>query len=192
MTNWIKSLADEAKKENWCVKSWCTTCGSLVFRSSLIKRCFQNNKVAFPSNIKPSKYRSQSPIIVDLFPADINFCVKAISEELAALNNEDIDEIIKPVTLRLIFSEIYGRNYIKLIKDTLGDSPAGKYLISMEAHSKYVDEQYRKHEINNDPKMLEEKRRIKKELKAKTHAERVAKYKRFSFIKKYWFKFKKK
>ena len=36
---------------------------------------------------------------------------------------------------------------------------------------------------------------IKKELKelaAKAHVERVAKYKRFSFIKKYWFKFKKK
>jgi hypothetical protein len=183
MTNWIKSLAEQAIKENWCVQSGCTTCGSLVFRSSLIKRCFQNNNVAFPNNIKPSKYRSQNPILVDLFPTDINFCVKAISKELANLNNEDIDEIIKPATLRLIFSEIYGRNYIKLIKDTLSDSPAGKYLISMEAHSKYVDEQRRKHEIDHSPEMVTEKRRKKKELKAKVHAERVAKYKRLSFKK---------
>ena len=94
-------------------------------------------------------------------------------------------------TLHVIFGEIYGRNYIKLIKNTLGDSPAGKYLISMEAHSKYVDEQRRKYEINHSPKVVAEKRRIKKELKAKAHVERVAKYKRFSFIKKFWFKLKK-
>ena len=194
MTNWIKSIAEEAKKENWCVKWGCTTCGSTVFKSDLTKRCFQNNNIPFPSIIKPrNKFRSDKPFIIDLLPADIEFCVKATCKELATLSSEDINQInIDSKTIGVIFGEIYGRNYIKLIKDTLGDSPAGKYLISMEAHSKYVDEQYRKHEINNDPKMLEEKRRIKKELKAKAHAERVAKYKRFSFIKKYWFKFKKK
>ena len=192
MTNWINSLAEEAKKENWCVTWACTTCFSTVFKSSLTKRCFQNNDIPFPSIIKSrNKFRSDKPFIIDLLPADIEFCVKAICKELATLSSADIDQIASQ-TLHVIFGEIYGRNYIKLIKDTLGDSPAGKYLISMEAHSKYVDEQYRKHEINNDPKMLEKKRRIKKELKAKAHVERVAKYKRFSFIKKYWFKFKKK
>jgi len=30
MTNWIKSLAEEAKKENWCVTWACTTCFSTV------------------------------------------------------------------------------------------------------------------------------------------------------------------
>ena len=202
MTNWIESLAEEAKKENWCVKWGCTTCGSTVFKSNLTKRCFQNNNIPFPSIIKTrNKFRlnisttknyepSDKPFIIDLLPADIEFCVKAICKELATLSSEDINQIDSG-TLHVIFGEIYGRNYIKLIKNTLGDSSAGKYLISMEAHSKYVDEQYRKHEINNDPKMLEEKRRIKKELKAKAHVERVAKYKRFSFIKKYWFKLKK-
>ena len=190
MLNWIKSLADEAKKENWCVK-WRCFCDSEVFRSSLTKRCFQNDKVPFPSIIKPVKFRSDKPFIIDLLPADIEFCVKAICKELATLSSADIDQIASQ-TLHVIFGEIYGRNYIKLIKNTLGDSSAGKYLISMEAHSKYVDEQRRKHEIDHSPKVVAEKRRIKKELKAKVHVERVAKYKRFSFIKKYWFKFKKK
>ena len=192
MANWIKSLAEEAKKENWCVKWGCTTCGSTVFKSDLTKRCFQNNNIPFPSIIKPrNKFRSDKPFIIDLLPADIEFCVKAICKELATLSSEDINQIDSR-TLHVIFGEIYGRNYIKLIKNTLGDSPAGKYLISMEAHSKYVDEQRRKHEINHSPKVVAEKRRIKKELKAKAHVERVAKYKRFSFIKKYWFIFKKK
>ncbi|MDA7488050.1 hypothetical protein N9A53_03470 [Candidatus Pelagibacter ubique] len=60
----------------------------------------------------------------------------------------------------------------------------------MEAHSKERKEKYRKHEINNNPKILEENRRIKKEFKAKAHAKRIIKYNKFSFIKKYWFRFK--
>ena len=184
MANWIKSLAEEAKKENWCVKWACTTCFSTVFKSSLTKRCFQNNNISFPSIIKPrNKFRSDKPFIIDLLPADIEFCVKAICEELATLSYEDINQIDSE-TLHVIFGEIYGRNYIKLIKNTLGDSPAGKYLISMEAHSKYVDEQRRKHEINHSPKMVAEKRRIKKELKAKAHAERVEKYKLLGKLRK--------
>ena len=112
MSNWIKTLAEEAKKENWCVKSWCTTCGCEVFRSNLIKKCFKNNNVPFPSKIKSSK--RQNPIIVDLFQDDIEFCVKTISEELATLNNEDINQI-DPVLLRKIFQEIYAKIYIKLM-----------------------------------------------------------------------------
>ena len=194
MTNWINSLAEEAKKENWCVTWACTTCFSTVFKSSLTKRCFQNNNIPSPSIIKPrNKFRSDKPFTIDLLPADIEFCVKATCKELATLSSEDINQInLDSKTIGVIFGEIYGRNYIKLIKNTLGDSPAGKYLISMEADSKYVDEQRRKQEINHSPKMVAEKRRIKKESAAKAHAERIAKYKRFSFIKKIWFKYKNK
>ena len=189
-TNWIKSLTDQAQKEDWCVRLGCTTCGSLVFRSSLIKKCFQNNNLAFPDKTRPSR-RSKNLIIVDLFSDDIKFCVKTISKELANLNAEDMHRIDTDA-LRIIFQEIYGIIYIKLIQDILGDSPAGYYLKSMEAHSKEREEKYRKHKINNSPKILEENRRMKKEFKAKAHVERIAKYKRFSFIKKHWFKFKKK
>ena len=186
--NWIKSLTDQAQKEDWCVRSGCTTCGSLVFRSSLIKKCFQNSNLAFPDKTRPSR-RSKNLLIVDLFRDDIRFCVKTISEELANLNAEDMHRIDTDA-LRIIFQEIYGIIYIKLIQDILGDSPAGYYLKSMENHSKRREEQYIKHEINNNPKILEENRRIKKEFKAKAHAKRIIKYNKFSFIKKYWFKFK--
>ena len=190
-TNWIKSLTDQAQKENWCVRCGCTTCGAEFFRSSLIKKCFQNNNLPFPNKTRPSR-RSKNLIIVDLFSDDIKFCVKTISKELANLNAVDIDQI-NTGALRHIFQEIYGRIYIKLIQDILGDSPAGYYLKSMEAHSKEREEKYRKHKINNSPKILEENRRRKKEFKefkAKAHAKRIIKYNKFSFIKKYWFKFK--
>ena len=188
MSNWIKSLTDQAKKENWCVRSGCTTCGAQFFRSSLIKRCFQHSNLAFPDKTRPSR-RSKNLIIVDLFSDDIKFCVKTISKELANLNAEDMHRIDTDA-LRIIFQEIYGIIYIKLIQDILGDSPAGYYLKSMEAHSKELTEQRRKYEIDNNPKILEENRRIKKEFKAKAHDKRIAKYNKFSFIKKYWFKFK--
>ena len=172
-TNWIKSLTDQAQKEDWCVRSGCTTCGSLVFRSSLIKKCFQNNNLPFPDKTRPSR-RSKNLLIVDLFRDDIRFCVKTISEELANLNAEDMHRIDTDA-LRIIFQEIYGIIYIKLIQDILGDSPAGYYLKSMEAHSKKLNEQRRRDEINNSPKIVEENRRIKKEFKAKAHNERIIK-----------------
>ena len=188
MTNWIKSLTDQAQKENWCARPFCTTCGSEVFRSSLIKKCFQNNNLTFPDKIKPSR-RSKNFIIIDLFEDDLKFCIKTISKELANLKAEDLNKI-DTQALRVIFLEIYSENYKKLIQDILGDSPAGYYLKSMEAHSKEREEKYRKHEINNSPKILEENRRRKKEFKAKAHAKRTEKYNKFSLIKKYWFRFK--
>ena len=42
----------------------------------------------------------------------------------------------------------------------------------------------RKQEIDNSPKVVAEKRRIKKELKAKIHAERVKKYKLLGKLRK--------
>ena len=188
MTNWIKSLTDQAQKENWCATPFCTTCGSEVFRSSLIKKCFQNNNLTFPDKIKPSR-RSKNFIIIDLFEDDLKFCIKTISKELANLKAEDLNKI-DTQALRVIFLEIYSENYKKLIQDILGDSPAGYYLKSMEAHSKERKEKYRKHEINNNPKILEENKRIKKEFKAKAHDKRIAKYNKFSFIKKYCSRFK--
>ncbi len=133
MLNWIKSLADEAKKENWCVKWACTNCYSEVFRSSLIKRCFSAGKKRYLYN--PAKFHSNKPFIMQLLPADIEFCVKTICKELVTLSSEDINQIDSE-TLRVIFGEIYGKDYIKLIKEILGDSPARKFLGSMEEHHK--------------------------------------------------------
>ena len=133
MLNWIKSLADEAKKENWCVKWKCSACYSEVFRSSLIKRCFSAGKKRYLYD--SVKFHSNKPFIMQLLPADIEFCVKTICKELAILSSEDINQIDSK-TLRVIFGEIYGKDYIKLIKEILGDSPARKFLGSMEEHHK--------------------------------------------------------
>ena len=192
MTNWIKSLADEAKKENWCIKTFCTTCGSQVFRSSLAIKGCQNGGVSLnPNDIKHSSFGTKKPFLLDLSPLDKKTCVETICKELATLSLNDVQEI-EPDPLRLIFLEIYRNNYLKLAKEITSNTPAGNYLRSMEAHSKYVDKQRKIHEINQSPKVVAEKRRIKKELAAKAHVERIAKYIKFSFIKKYWFKFKKK
>ncbi len=85
MLNWIKSLADEAKKENWCVKWACNTCYSEVFRSSLIKRCFSAGKKRYLYN--PAKFHSNKPFIMQLLPADTEFCVKTICKELVTLSS---------------------------------------------------------------------------------------------------------
>ena len=74
---------------------------------------------------------------MQLLPADTEFCVKTICKELVTLSSEDINQIdYNYIILRVIFGEIDGKNYIKLIKEILGESPAGKFLGSMEEHYK--------------------------------------------------------
>lgn len=183
MSNWIKSLNDKAANENWCIKPTCTTCGSFVFRSNLIIECFKNNNLPFPNSLKPSKTRrsqKEYPLIVDLLANDQRKCIKLICVELCKLNEIEIN---KMQILRILFMEIYPKNTATMIKETLKNSPANKYLDSMEKHSKYVQDQYKRHEINNDPKIVEERRKIKKEFKAKMHELRVKKYKALGNLK---------
>ena len=52
--------------------------------------------------------------------------------------------------------------HIGLIKEILRDTPVGEYLKSMEAHSKYVEEERRRYEKEHTPEVIAEKRRIKK------------------------------
>ena len=184
MPNWIKSLADQSLKEKWCITTFCTTCGSQVFRSSLAIKGCQNGGVSLnPNDIKHSSFGTKKPFLLDLSPLDRKTCVETICKELATLSLNDVQEI-EPDPLRLIFLEIYINNYLKLAKEITSNTPAGNYLRSMEVHSKYVDEQRRKQEIDNSPKVVAEKRRIKKELKAKIHAERVKKYKLLGKLRK--------
>ena len=53
---------------------------------------------------------------MQLLPADTEFCVKTICKELVTLSSEDINQIdYNYIILRVIFGEIYGKNYIKLV-----------------------------------------------------------------------------
>ena len=192
MTNWITELVEKAKKDRLCVRWSCSTCGSHQFKSILTKRCFQNSNLPFPSNMKSScSYISRKPIISDLLPNYIEFCTKVISKELATLSSEDI--ITDSEIIGVIIGQIYMKDYtskrsayhIRLIKEILKATPAGEYLKSMEVHSKYVEEQRRRYEKEYTPEVIAEKRRIKKELKAKAHTERVEKYKLLSKLKGY-------
>ena len=38
MINWIKKLVEDARKKNWCTKTYCTTCGASFFRTALVLR----------------------------------------------------------------------------------------------------------------------------------------------------------
>lgn len=181
MSNWIKALAEEAKKENWCVRIGCTTCGSSKFRSRLIiDSCM-------PSEIDIKKIRSflsnkKYIILSDLDDKNKKICVVEISRTLALLNIHEASYL--EAIIRVIFYEIYINNFIDLAKDLTLATPAGDVLKSMETHSKHVDELRRKHAIENSPDVVAEKKKIKKELKAKAHAERVEKYKLLGKSKK--------
>ena len=102
MTNWIKSLTDQAQKENWCATPFCTTCGSEVFRSSLIKKCFQNNNLTFPDKIKASR-RSKNFIIIDLFEDDLKLMNRAHNAQEAINCLTEATHYFKNISVDLIY-----------------------------------------------------------------------------------------
>jgi len=162
MTNWIKSFLEKSVEKRWCTKYLCTTCGANDFRTCLWETADKYNKISLNSS---------------------DTAVATICKELYALSYDDIAQINKSA-LRLIFTEIYERNYSisdKSIKEILKDSPAGNYLKSMEEHARQLDLAYG---METNPTLIAERRRIKKELKAKTHTERVKKYKNIYYGKK--------
>ena len=177
MKNWLLSLSQEAIKEKMCIKLFCTTCGALKFRFELVKRSFEKNNQQFPWNaIRNSRHNRRAlrtPCLHDLSYLDRKDATYFITKEISKLKEEELNV----VPLHFIFTEIYQIKFENLIKDILKNTPAEKILLSMIKHSNDLTEKRRKKEVYESPERVAERKRIKKELKAKAHQERVKKYK---------------
>ena len=180
MKNWLLSLSQEAIKERMCTQVFCTTCGATKFRFELVKRSFENNNQQFPwSGILPIRnsrhYRRalRAPCLHHLHYLYRKDATYFITKEISKLRDEELNK----VPLHFIFTEIYQNKFENLIKDILKNTPAEKILLSMIKHSNDLTEKRRKKEVYESPERVAERKRIKKEIKAKAHQERVKKYK---------------
>ena len=180
MKNWLLSLSQEAIKERMCTQVFCTTCGASKFRFELVKRSFENNNQQFPwSGILPIRnsrhYRRalKTPCLHHLNYLYRKDATYFITKEISKLRDEELNK----VHLHFIFTEIYQNKFENLIKDILKNTPAEKILLSMIKHSNDLTEKRKKKEAYESPQRVRERKKIKKELKAKAHQERVKKYK---------------
>ena len=179
MTNWIKLFIKNSDENRWCHRCNCTTCGALIFRSILLKTAIKYSEVSLDSSDIRKRYGYI--ILGGILSRDKQKRIIAtICEELYALSNDDIAQI-RPKGLHLIFTEIYENSSREFIKDILKDSPAGDYLKRMEEYERVRSQARLKAE---DPTLSAERKRIKTELKAKAHIERVKKYKNIYYGKK--------
>ena len=177
MKNWILSLSQEAIKEKMCTQVGCTTCGAFKFRSELIQRSFKYNNLKFPweaiVDFGFNKRALRKPCLHNLDRLERKHSTNFISKAISKLKDDELNE----VPLRLILTEIYQKPFERQILDVLKNSPAEKILISMIKHSENLAQKQREREVYENPERVAERKRVKKELKAKAHQERVKKYK---------------
>ena len=180
MDNWLLSLSQEAVKKNMCTEVYCTTCGALKFRFELVKRSFENNNQKFPwngilttRNSRHYRRALRTPCLYNLRFVYRKNATYFITKEISKLKDEELNK----VPLRIIFTEIYQKPFENQIMDVLKNSPAETILLSMIKHSNDLSEKRRKKEVYESPQRVRERKKIKKELKAKAHQERVKKYK---------------
>ena len=177
MKNWLLSLSQEAIKGKMCTQVGCTTCGAFKFRSELIQRSFKYNNLKFPwkaiVDFGFNKRALRTPCLHNLDRLERMHSTNFISKAISKLKDNDLNE----VPLRLVFTEIYQKPFENQIMDVLKNSPAETILLSMIKHSNDLSEKRRKKEVYESPQRVRERKKIKKELKAKAHQERVKKYK---------------
>ena len=185
MLNWIKELVEEARKKRWCTKVNCTTCGADYFRTAIVLKSRDAGKIDLrleKINENNRRYYTGSdetppskPRLCDLpFKEDFRACVRTICRELSKLSKIDIvemeDEMSEP-PLRLIFCEIYNNDTKDLIRRMVPyDKPAGKYLSSIEEHSRQVIASQQKAFEESEAQFIAAKKRRKE--RAKKHLER--------------------
>ena len=78
---WLEALLSEAKRKNWCINAWCSTCGSLMFRNELLPRAARHVGVELP----PHGLRRSGPLAKNLDPENLQRCCTAILESMATL-----------------------------------------------------------------------------------------------------------
>ena len=139
MTNWVKSITFKFEKD-LSGKKWINEPEVRRFNFNLIKKCYEVNDQKLPA----FKSRFRFPTILELPLRDRTFCVTTICKELKKLEIFEIHEIeflhllFRQIHLFRLFRQIdwglfycnpyYSKiNFKLLIKNILGNSPAGKF-----------------------------------------------------------------
>tara|TARA_B100000941_G_C28415192_1_gene505713 strand:+ start:211 stop:723 length:513 start_codon:yes stop_codon:yes gene_type:complete len=163
--NWVYNLVKKSEEDNLCIKTGCTTCGSSEFRSLLM---IQSAKEAGIYNEKLNSLK-----LADLDKEQKKICITEICNSLAQTNNE-----MPSYAIRFILYEIYLNDCVSIAEKILKDTLAGTILVSMQEHSRKLKAERKERSLYESKEATDQRRKLKKEEKAKAHKERVQKYKK--------------
>ena len=134
---WLYKFLVKVVDNGWCTMMGCTTCGSLMFRATLISNlnCYKN----IPEISKMSEYREgnlTSPVYCKL---DMNVkkkIVEEISDELKGLTKAQVDHLGPPGfgILSSVFYEFSDQS--DYLHSLIIGTPAGAHLKAMIDHSR--------------------------------------------------------
>jgi len=134
---WLYKFLVKVVDNSWCTMMGCTTCGSLMFRATLISNlnCYKN----IPEISKMSEYREGNLTSPVYYKLDIDVkkkIVEEISDELKGLTKAQVDHLGPPGfgILSSVFYEFSDQS--DYLHSLIIGSPAGTHLKAMIDHSK--------------------------------------------------------
>jgi len=166
--SWLQPVFIGTPGRARCTKPFCTTCGSLDFRSDLWNGAAKQAGIAirFPDNENPHTVLANRPM------ADRESLGHALIAGLRALPSRWLES--EPLRTAIIeFQILRDQHGVDLdLEVALAGTTAGEEMARMREHSARMLKQRRRYEASQTPQAIEEWRRFKREARAKAHSER--------------------
>ena len=165
---WLERVLIEAKRERWCTRPFCTTCGSMQFRRAFWSAAAQQAGI----DIQAESARYPRDILSKVSDAEREQIVKTLIAGLRELPPEwSRSEAFRTIILDLD-PPFLQHGFLISLDHELSETPAGEGIARMRAHAEQVAERQRQRQAYESRQAVEERKRLKREKKVAAHAER--------------------
>lgn len=166
---WLEAVLVGARDAGWCMRPYCTTCGCFEFRRAYWTAAAQQAGI---ETTRLESAREPRDFLDGFSGAEREAIVRSLVAGLRQLssqwrNAEAFRTIIIDLDPPLI---MHG---VPMVLDTeLSATPAGEELAQMRAYAKWGAAERKGRETYDSPQAVEERKRVKRQKKACSHAQR--------------------
>lgn len=163
--SWLEAVLVGAHDAGWCTRPYCTTCGCLEFRHAYWAAAARQAGIF--TRVEPARHPRD--LLAVFSSTEREVVVRTLVAGLRQLpprwcSSEPFRTIIIDLDPPLI---LHGLPIA--IDADLADTPAGEGLAKMRAHAKRLSEERERHEAFSTPKAVEERKRVRREERARLH-----------------------
>lgn len=172
--DWLEGVLVSAREAGWCVRLGCTTCGCLEFRQAFWAAAARQAGMAgwFESTRHPRD------ILAEVSSSDREVLVRTIVASLRGLPSMWGESAALQIIIIDLDPPLIQHGVPMALDTELLGTPAGETLAQMRADTERRREASERHRANNNPKAVEERKRVRLEKSAISHALRQSETRR--------------
>lgn len=164
---WLEAVLVEARDAGWCTQPYCTTCGCLEFRKAFWSAAARQAGVG-TALLKSA--RSPRDLFEGFSAGDREATVRALVAGLRQLPPEWCGTGAFRTIIIDLYPPLIQHGVLLNLATELSGTPAGEGLAQMEAHAESVRAKRAQQKIYESPEAVEERKRAKREEKARAHS----------------------